>query len=184
MFRRRIIISQAPLHVYLQSEVKCRPSLIPPVIPYQQRNYLNHKPSRSEVISIGASGDITITKRTVQTSSTMMGVPVQTEKLLTLCHNAIPGMNSEHHKGQHGRIGVVGGSSEYTGAPYFAAISALKVGADLVHVFCHQEAAIVIKSYSPELIVHPILNKDDAVEQITPWLQRLHVLVIIVNSSY
>jgi hypothetical protein len=37
----------------------------------------------------------------------------------------------------------------YTGAPYFAAISALKAGADLVHVFCEHEAGQVIKSYSP-----------------------------------
>ena len=30
-------------------------------------------------------------------------------------------------------------------------------GADLSHVFCTKDAAPVIKSYSPELIVHPIL---------------------------
>lgn len=30
-------------------------------------------------------------------------------------------------------------------------------GADLSHVFCAIEAAPVIKSYSPELIVHPVL---------------------------
>ena len=30
-------------------------------------------------------------------------------------------------------------------------------GADLSHVFCTQEAAPVIKAYSPELIVHPVL---------------------------
>lgn len=30
-------------------------------------------------------------------------------------------------------------------------------GADLVHVFCPPDAAVVIKGYSPELIVHPIL---------------------------
>lgn len=30
-------------------------------------------------------------------------------------------------------------------------------GADLSHVFCAREAAPVIKSYSPELIVHPVL---------------------------
>lgn len=30
-------------------------------------------------------------------------------------------------------------------------------GADLTHVFCAREAAPVIKSYSPELIVHPVL---------------------------
>lgn len=31
------------------------------------------------------------------------------------------------YKGQCGKIAVIGGSREYTGAPYFAAISALKV---------------------------------------------------------
>lgn len=33
----------------------------------------------------------------------------------------------------------------------------LMQGADLVHVFCPEDAAQVIKSYSPELIVHPLL---------------------------
>lgn len=65
-----------------------------------------------------------------------------------------------------------------TGAPYFAAISALKVGADLVHVFCTKSAAPVIKSYSPDLIVHPLLDSADAVSDIEPWLDRLHVLLI------
>lgn len=77
-----------------------------------------------------------------------------------------------------GRIGVVGGSEEYTGAPYFTAISALKLGADLVHVFCQSAAAPVIKSYSPELIVHPVLDSPNALALIKPWLERLHVLVI------
>lgn len=31
------------------------------------------------------------------------------------------------HKGEAGKIGVIGGSIDYTGAPYFAAITALKV---------------------------------------------------------
>lgn len=102
-----------------------------------------------------------------------------------------------------GKIAVIGGCREYTGAPYFSAISALKLvspyhaslqssvwpvsiclhlyiftsifcsllltlkmypnlllqGADLSHVFCTKDAAPVIKSYSPELIVHPILEE-------------------------
>ncbi len=32
-----------------------------------------------------------------------------------------------------------------------------QIGADLSHVFCTEGAATVIKSYSPELIVHPYL---------------------------
>jgi len=31
-------------------------------------------------------------------------------------------------------------------------------GADLVHIFCEESAAQVIKSYSPELIVHPYIQ--------------------------
>ena len=34
-----------------------------------------------------------------------------------------------------------------------------QIGADLSHVFCTDGAATVIKSYSPELIVHPYLQE-------------------------
>lgn len=96
-------------------------------------------------------------------------------KTITDC---IPLLDNNHHKGQAGRIGIVGGSLEYTGAPYFAGISALKVGADLVHIFCASAAGTVIKAYSPELIVHPLLDHTNAVIEITPWLDRLHAIVI------
>ena len=66
----------------------------------------------------------------------------------------------------------------YTGAPYFAAFSALKTGAYLVHVFCEREAGQVIKSYSPELIVHPVLDTEYVMEQIDQWLPRFHCVVI------
>lgn len=36
-------------------------------------------------------------------------------------------------------------------------------GADLSHVFCTKDAAPVIKGYSPELIVHPILEESYSV---------------------
>ena len=54
-------------------------------------------------------------------------------------------------------MAVVGGSVDYTGAPYYAAISALRAGADLASVFCHPLASQAIKCYSPELMVSPIL---------------------------
>jgi ATP-dependent NAD(P)H-hydrate dehydratase len=38
---------------------------------------------------------------------------------------ALPPMDKHMHKGQAGRIGVIGGCEEYTGAPYFAAKSSL-----------------------------------------------------------
>nr|ACZ26278.1 putative carbohydrate kinase [Mayetiola destructor] len=98
---------------------------------------------------------------------------------LNRIRHCVPVLNNDLYKGQAGRIGVVGGSFEYTGAPYFAGISALKVGADLVHVFCTEAAAIPIKSYSPELMVHPVLdNPIDPINLIEPWLERLHVIII------
>lgn len=90
----------------------------------------------------------------------------------------IPPLDGSNHKGQAGRIGVVGGSLEYTGAPYFSGISALRVGADLTHIFCTKDSATVIKSYSPELIVHPLLDFPNAVSEISQWFERLHAIVI------
>lgn len=109
--------------------------------------------------------------------SKIIEIPVHIQKLLTIFRTIIPKLSNGKYKGQYGRIGVIGGSLEYTGAPYFAAISAIKVGADLSHVFCHADAATVIKSYSPDLIVHPVLDREDAVDQIKPWIDRLHVVV-------
>ncbi|KAH8272176.1 hypothetical protein KR018_005665 [Drosophila ironensis] len=105
-------------------------------------------------------------------------IPVQLPKLLNLFRTVVPKLTAEKYKGQCGRIGLIGGCMEYTGAPYFAAIASMKVGADLSHVFCHGNAASVIKAYSPDLIVHPVLDCSDAVDKVIPWLERIHVIVI------
>lgn len=41
-----------------------------------------------------------------------------------------------------------------------------------------KEAAPIIKSFSPELIVLPHLNDVNPIEKIEPWLDRLHVVLI------
>ena len=75
--------------------------------------------------------------------------------------NCIIPLSSSSHKGSSGRIGVLGGSAQYTGAPYYAAMASLKAGADLTFVFCAQEATIPIKSYSPELMVTSVYSAAD-----------------------
>ena len=75
----------------------------------------------------------------------------------------IPLLVPSAYKGQMGRVGVVGGSPDYTGAPYYAAQSALKFGADLSFVFCAKEAAVPIKTYSPELMVTSFYEEDAVV---------------------
>mmetsp|Transcript_34771 Transcript_34771/g.104417 ORF Transcript_34771/g.104417 Transcript_34771/m.104417 type:complete len:181 (+) Transcript_34771:87-629(+) len=70
----------------------------------------------------------------------------------------VPPLVATSYKGSSGKVGVVGGCFEYTGAPFYAALTALKLGADLSHVFCDEAAAVPLKSYSPELIVHGCLR--------------------------
>ena len=76
----------------------------------------------------------------------------------SIIKNLLPKLERTLHKGSNGKVGVVGGSKDYTGAPYYAAIASLKSGADLAHIFCYQEASTPIKCYSPEFIVHPCLG--------------------------
>lgn len=59
----------------------------------------------------------------------------------------------EAHKGQHGRVLVLGGSKTYSGAPALAALAALRTGADIAAVLAPAHIAHSIRSYSPNLIV-------------------------------
>lgn len=129
-----------------------------------------------DFVSKSAFPSVTPVSRNIFVSSPTLKMDELSLSLMS--RQLAPPLEEGRHKGQAGRIGIFGGSLEYTGAPYFAAISALKIGADLVHVFCSRDAATVIKSYSPELIVHPLLDVEDAVSKIEPWLERLHLLII------
>ena len=61
--------------------------------------------------------------------------------------------NPKSHKGNNGRLLVVGGSKDYSGAPAIAGMAAIGAGADLVYVASPQKTAEAIKSTSPDLIV-------------------------------
>ncbi|KAL6060577.1 ATP-dependent (S)-NAD(P)H-hydrate dehydratase [Balamuthia mandrillaris] len=112
--------------------------------------------------------------------------------------NMVPPLSPKMYKGQAGKIAVVGGSFEYTGAPWYAGISALRLGADLSHIFCCENAATAIKAYSPELIVHPLLPSSPtissrqeelteeqseslvskSVEKVEAWLPKFNSVVV------
>jgi ATP-dependent NAD(P)H-hydrate dehydratase len=94
------------------------------------------------------------------------------------CKPLIPELSYSKHKGESGRIGIFGGSKDFTGAPYYAGMSALRTGADLVFIFCAHAASQPIKSYSPELMVVPFLDVDVPKEEEMGWLKKLHAGVI------
>ncbi len=87
----------------------------------------------------------------------------------------LPKLERSLHKGASGKVGVVGGSKDYTGAPFYSAVSSLKSGADIAHIFCYEEASIPIKCYSPEFIVHPCLTNRDELHK---WLDFVTSIVI------
>lgn len=73
--------------------------------------------------------------------------------------SAIPPRSDDSHKGQYGRLLIVGGSIDYVGAPYLAASSAFNVGTDLVTLTCPAYVAQRIP-YDPNLIVNPLNSKE------------------------
>ncbi|PNY27295.1 ATP-dependent (S)-NAD(P)H-hydrate dehydratase [Tolypocladium capitatum] len=116
-----------------------------------------------------------------------------TRGVLGRVRQMIPPMLEKFHKGQLGRIAVIGGSEDYTGAPYFSAMASARLGCDMSHVICTPGAGAVIKTYSPNLMVHPLLrqsspSKTDAnghdadpehiAATIIEMLPRLHALVV------
>jgi len=81
----------------------------------------------------------------------------------------------EAHKGDFGRLLVIGGSEIYSGAPAFVALAALRTGVDLVFVAAPEPAASSIASFSPNLITIRLagqhLNMDN-LESLKTHIQR------------
>jgi NAD(P)H-hydrate epimerase len=56
------------------------------------------------------------------------------------------------HKGDFGRLLIIGGSKTYTGAPTLVALAALRTGVDLAYIAAPHATAYAISSISPDLI--------------------------------
>lgn len=59
---------------------------------------------------------------------------------------------TESHKGDFGRLLVVGGSETYSGAPTLVTLGAMRTGVDLVYVAAPRRTAFAISSMSADLI--------------------------------
>lgn len=85
------------------------------------------------------------------------------------------------HKGQGGKVAVIGGSKDYTGAPFFASMAAFRAGAELVYVLAYPQAASVLKTYSPDLIVKTVSEfsvGDSFSEELSQFLDGVHAIVV------
>ncbi|EME49855.1 hypothetical protein DOTSEDRAFT_144229 [Dothistroma septosporum NZE10] len=117
-----------------------------------------------------------------------MATTMSRSEVLSKVYKMVPPMLEKFHKGQLGRVAVIGGSEDYTGAPYFSAMASARLGCDMSHVICEPGAGAVIKTYSPNLMVHPYMrqqknlaqneNIDSISDTVVAMLDRLHVVVI------
>ena len=79
------------------------------------------------------------------------------------------------HKGQFGKVLVIGGSKNYSGAPAYASLTSINFGIDLVKTFAPQVVGDVIRGYSPNMIVRTSpgdwLNLEalDEISEIIEW---------------
>jgi len=57
------------------------------------------------------------------------------------------------HKGENGKVGIIGGSIDYSGAPALSAQASMRTGSDLVKVLTSDSVKDVVRGYSENLIV-------------------------------
>ncbi|MCW3981785.1 MAG: NAD(P)H-hydrate dehydratase, partial [Candidatus Bathyarchaeota archaeon] len=89
--------------------------------------------------------------------------------------------DAESHKGDFGRLLIVGGSKTYSGAPALVAMAALRAGVDLVHIAAPEKTAYAISSLSPNLITVKLESSflsPANLSEIRPYLERATAVVI------
>ena len=77
--------------------------------------------------------------------------PIEVEGIPTL-----PPRNPDGHKGEYGRVLVVGGSRGMAGAAGLAGMAALRGGAGLVTVACPAEVGAIVAGFEPSYMTMPL----------------------------
>lgn len=76
------------------------------------------------------------------------------------------------HKGENGRVLVIGGSLRYAGAPSLAGLAALKTGADLVTIAVPSSIVGEVRSYSPDIIAVPLPSEGALTAESIPQIKK------------
>ena len=108
-----------------------------------------------------------------------IGIPDAAERFVERGDLRRLSRDSNAHKGDFGRVLVVGGGP-YTGAPALAAQAALRSGADLAYVACPETVAREVQGYSENLIVEPLAGErldSSNVQQLLAVASRMDCVV-------
>lgn len=95
----------------------------------------------------------------------------------------LPKRDEKSHKGNFGRVFVIGGSQDFPGAPFFCAAAAYKVGAGLLRVAVPKSIYPVVASKIPEATFLQLSEKDgciseDAILSVQKEIEEFDVLVV------
>ena len=90
----------------------------------------------------------------------------------------IPARKRNSHKGDHGRVLVVGGSVGMCGAPYFAAEAAYRCGAGIVEIFTPEENRQILQTLLPEAIVTAYDTFDFDFKSLCQAIERASAIVV------
>ena len=89
--------------------------------------------------------------------------------------------NPTAHKGDFGRLLVIGGSEVYSGAPTLVSLGALRTGVDLVYLAAPTKVAYAISSMSPDLITIKLEGdnlKPSNMETLKPYLNMVDAVAM------
>ncbi|MFX1600182.1 MAG: NAD(P)H-hydrate dehydratase [Promethearchaeota archaeon] len=85
------------------------------------------------------------------------------------------------HKGEFGKILIIGGSKNYSGAPAYASLTGINFGIDLVITYVPEVIADVLRSFSPNMIVRSKKGNwlnIEALEEITELIKWADAILI------
>jgi len=89
--------------------------------------------------------------------------------------------SSTAHKGDFGKVLVIGGSEVYSGAPTLVSLAAMRTGLDIVYLAAPAKTALAISSMSPDLITIKLegnnLNQAN-LETLKPYLAMVDAVVM------
>lgn len=88
---------------------------------------------------------------------------------------------TDSHKGDFGRLLIIGGSETYSGAPALVALGAMRTGIDLAYIAAPEKAASAISSLSADFITVKLegehLNSDN-IDALKPYVERVDAVVV------
>lgn len=89
----------------------------------------------------------------------------------------LPRRKADSNKGTYGRVLIVAGSKNMSGAAYFNAKAAYRSGCGLVQIFTHESNRVILQTKLPEAILTTYEEETDAKEKLKEAIERANVIV-------